>query len=727
MVKGIALRVKEPYPRDIGRGIARISRIVFNKLGIEERHPILIEKDSRNVAVAWALPLPRDEPPDIIRIDKEIRRNAGVSLDDIVYVRPTRISTAKRIILVPTERLDNIDRSFENMIHNKLMGRPLIKGNIVSIQLFGSPLYLKVKGTIPSGAVYITETTRITISTSIAAGFDEMEVRYEDIGGLDKEIEKIREMVELPLKYPELFQRLGIDPPKGVILYGPPGCGKTLLAKAVATESEANFFAINGPEITSKYYGESEAKLREIFRRAEENAPSIIFIDELDSIAPKREEVTGEAEKRVVAQLLTLMDGLKSRGQVIVIGATNRIEAVDPALRRPGRFDREIEIRIPDEKGRLEILKIHTRGMPLADDVDLKYLASITHGYTGADLKALCREAAMKALRRYLPLIQDNMDEGIPQEILDKMVVTMKDFMEAYKEIVPTALREVEISVPRVTWDDIGGLEDVKRQLREAIEWPLKYPERFKRLGIDPPKGILLYGPPGTGKTLLAQAIANETNMNFIAVKGPELLSKWVGESEKGVRRVFARARSAAPCIIFFDEIEALVPCRGTDTTNVTDRVISQFLTEFDGISRLEDVIVIGATNRPDLIDRALLRPGRMDLLIYVPPPDLKARVHILKIHTRRMPLAPDVDLGKIAEMTEFYTGADLKALCREAAMNALRRDPNTEYVTMEDFLLALKKIKPSLDEDIIEWYENYARRLETKRLNLPSATTVYL
>ncbi len=720
MARKIQLIVKEPYPRDIGRGIARIHPVVFEKLGIREREAILIEKE--RTGVAWALSLPRDEAPNIIRIDKDTRRSIGVSLDDLVYISPTKITVAKKVMLIPTEKLDNIDKSFVNMIHNKLIGRPLIKGNIIAIHLFGSPLYLKVKTTTPNGPVYVTDNTRIVISTDVIGKLDEIEIRYDDIGGLDREIEKIREMVELPLKYPELFRRLGIDPPKGVILYGPPGCGKTLLARAVATESEANFFAINGPEITSKYYGESEAKLREIFRKAEENAPSIIFIDELDSIAPKREEVSGEAEKRVVAQLLTLMDGLKGRGQIIVIGATNRIEAVDPALRRPGRFDREIEIRIPDEKGRLEILKIHTRGMPLHSDVDLQRLANITYGYTGADIQALCREAAMKALKRYLPLIEKNLDDKIPEEILEKMVVTMKDFMDAYKEIVPTAMREVEISIPKVSWSDIGGLEEVKRLLKETVEWPLKYPERFKRLGIEPPRGVLLYGPPGTGKTLLAQAIASETNMNFIAVKGPELLSKWVGESEKGVRKVFARARSAAPSIIFFDEIEALIPARGLDTTTVTDRVISQFLTELDGINRLEDVIVIGATNRPDLIDRALLRPGRMDLLIYVPPPDKEDRLGILKIHTRKTALGPDVDLERIAEMTEYYSGADLHALVREAAMNAIRRDPNAEYVTMDDFLMALRKVKPSLDEGVIEWYANYSRKMESKRMNLPPA-----
>ena len=716
----VKLRVRDSYPRDIDRGIVRIHREIMDKLGIRERSAVLIEKKGK--AVAWVAPLSREEPIDIIRMDDDTRRNLGANINDYVMVRPITLAPAKKVVLVPYEKIENIDRNFERTIQNRLINRPIVKGNMVSIKLFGSILYLRVKKTSPDSPVYISDNTRIIIATDLSSQLDETEVRYEDIGGLDKEIEKIREMVELPLKYPKLFKHLGIEPPKGVLLHGPPGCGKTLLAKAVANESEASFFAINGPEITSKYYGESEAKLREIFRKAEENAPSIIFIDELDSIAPRREEVSGEAEKRVVAQLLTLMDGLKSRGQVIVIGATNRIDAIDPALRRPGRFDREIEIRIPDEKGRYEIFKIHTRGMPLANDVDLHKLASITHGYTGADIQAVCREAAMKALRRYLPMIEKYEEIGdIPNEVLSQIVVTMKDFMDAYREIVPTAMREVDISIPRVTWDDIGGLEDVKRILMENIEWPLKKPDKFKKFGIDPPKGILLYGPPGTGKTLLAQAIANETNMNFIVVKGPELLSKWVGESEKGIRRVFKRAREVAPSIIFFDEIEALVPERGMDlSSGVTNRVISQFLTEFDGITRLEDVIVIGATNRPDMVDKALLRPGRMDLLIYVPPPDVNARYSILKIHTRNIPLDDTVDLKKLAELTEYYTGADLKALVREAAMNALRID--REAVSFEDFLMAMEKVKPSLNDAIIEWYENYGKKMQVRKIGLPAA-----
>ena len=721
MERIVELRVRDAYPRDIDRGIIRIHKLVMERLGIRERSSILVEKKGK--VVGWVASLAMEEPEDIIRLDDEMKRNLGVSNNDIVTVRPIRLFPAKKVVLVPIDRIENIDRNFENTIHNRLINRPLLRGNIVTIKLFGASISLRVKKVSPDSPIYISETTKLVIASDLTEQIEDAEVRYEDIGGLEKEIEKIREMVELPLRFPKIFKHLGIDPPKGVLLHGPPGCGKTLLAKAVANESEASFFAINGPEITSKYYGESEAKLREIFRKAEENAPSIIFIDELDSIAPKREDVSGEAEKRVVAQLLTLMDGLKGRGQVIVIGATNRIDAIDPALRRPGRFDREIEIKIPDEKGRYEIFKIHTRGMPLADDVDIKKLASITHGYTGADIQAICREAAMKALKRNLPLIEEYSDDGdIPDDVLNKIVVTMKDFMDAYKEIVPTALREVEVSIPKITWDDIGGLEEIKKALKENIEWPLKYPDKFSKLGIEPPKGILLYGPPGTGKTLLAQAIASETNMNFIVVKGPELLSKWVGESEKGIRRVFRRARDASPSIIFFDEIEALVPIRGSDVgSGVTNRVISQFLTEFDGITRLEDVIVIGATNRPDMIDQALLRPGRMDLMIYVPPPNKQERLSILKIHTKNVPLK-DVDLEQIAEMTDYYTGADLHALVREAAMNALRN--GREAVTQSDFIDALDRIPPSLNDSIIEWYENYRKSMQRKRIRLPAAFT---
>jgi transitional endoplasmic reticulum ATPase len=543
-------------------------------------------------------------------------------------------------------------------------------------------------------------------------------ITYEDLGGLEKEIKLIREMVELPMRHPEIFQTLGIDPPKGVLLLGPPGCGKTLLARAVANESDANFFSINGPEIISKFYGESEEKLREIFQQAHKSAPSIILIDELDSIAPKREEVTGEVEKRVVAQLLSLMDGLTGRGNVIVIGATNRPNALDPALRRPGRFDREIEIGTPDKRGRHEILLIHSRGMPLARDVDLKVLAERTHGYTGADLAALCREAAMKALLRYLPEINLK-EERIPSCVLEKMEVRIDDFMNAFKEITPTVMREIAVEVPVVHWDEVGGLEEVKEKLKEAVEWPLKNPEVFKRLGIQPPKGILLIGPPGCGKTMLARAVATESEANFISIKGPEVFSRWVGESEKAIREVFRKARMASPAVIFFDEVDSLVPRRGLGygDSGVTERVISQLLTEMDGIMPLENIIVIAATNRPDIVDSAALRPGRFDRLIYVPEPDEAARLEIFKIHTKNMPLSNDVDI-KEHRMAKGYSGADISSVCREAAMNALRRDINAKEVTFSDFEKAMGEVPPSISPEIENWYRSFMNQV--RRLQKP-------
>jgi transitional endoplasmic reticulum ATPase len=537
-------------------------------------------------------------------------------------------------------------------------------------------------------------------------------VAYEDIGGLQDEIQRLREMVELPLRHPEIFQRLGIEPPKGVLLHGPPGCGKTLLAKAVANESDANFLAINGPEIMSKFYGESEQRLREIFQKAQKNSPGIIFIDELDAIAPKREEVTGEVERRVVAQLLALMDGLEGRGNTIVIGATNRVNAIDPALRRPGRFDREIEIGVPDKNGRLEVLQIHTRGMPLAKDVNLKTLSDVTHGYTGADASSLCREAAMRALRRYLPHI--NLDEKrIPPDILERMEVKMKDFVDAYRGITPTAMREVYIEVTTTRWDDIGGLDDVKSQLKESVEWPIKNPTMFKRLGITPPKGILLYGPPGCGKTMLARGVATESEANFISIKGPEIFSKWVGESEKAIREIFRKGRTASPSVIFMDEVDAVVPRRGLgfSDSGASERVISQLLTEMDGIVSLENVVVIAATNRPDILDPSVLRPGRFDRLIYVPPPDEKTRLSIFKIHTKNMPLAEDVDLEDLAKITAGYSGADIEGACREAAISALRVNQNTKAVTMDDFKKTLEKLGPTITPEMETWYQNVMKQ----------------
>ncbi|MFZ8830483.1 MAG: CDC48 family AAA ATPase, partial [Candidatus Aenigmatarchaeota archaeon] len=538
-------------------------------------------------------------------------------------------------------------------------------------------------------------------------------VTYEDIGGIKPVVEKVREMIELPLRHPEIFERLGIEAPKGVLLYGPPGTGKTLLAKAVANESGAYFISVNGPEFLSKFYGESEANLRKIFEEAEKNAPAIIFFDEIDAIAPKREEVTGEVERRIVATLLSLMDGLKSRGKVIVIAATNRPNDIDPALRRPGRFDREIEVPVPDRNGRLEILKIHTRNMPLAKDVNLEEIADKTHGFVGADLMALCKEAAMSALRRVLPEIRDKLREGeeVPKEVLEKLVVTKQDFENALRVVEPSAMREVLVEVPKVKWEDIGGLEEVKKLLREMVEWPLKYRESFERLGIEPPRGILLYGPPGCGKTLIAKAVATESGANFIAVKGPELLSKWFGESEKRVRDLFKKAKQVAPCIIFFDEIDALAPRRGIGMHEASERIVAQLLTEISGIEEVKNVVLIAATNRPELVDPALLRPGRLDKLIFIPPPDEKARLEILKVHTRKVPLAKDVNLEELAKRTEGYSGADLEALVKEAAMNALREDINAKEVKAKHFEEALKKIPPSLSKELIEYYKRFEER----------------
>ena len=713
-VKELRLRVAEARQRDVGYGIARIDREVGASAGLATGDIIEIRGRKLAAATLWLGYL--EEEKDIIRIDGYIRSNAGVSLNEYVIVRKANVKEAQLVVLAPVNNTIKPDENFTKLVKSRLIEYPLVQKNVIPVLFFGNLFNFAVLQTRPTGVVKITPKTKLVIhSRPVQEKTLSTNVTYEDIGGLHEQIQKIREMVELPLRYPELFQKLGIDPPKGVLLYGPPGCGKTLLAKAVATEAEANFFLINGPEIMNKYYGETEAKLREIFRKAEEEAPSIIFIDEIDAIAPKRSEVTGEVEKRVVAQLLALMDGLESRGQVIVIGATNRPNALDPALRRPGRFDREIEIGIPDKRGRKEILQIHTRGMPLAPDVDIDKLAEMTKGYTGADLAALCREAAMKCIRRILPSIDFN-EEKLSPEILDQLVVTMRDFLEAYKEITPTALREVEIETPNVTWDDIGGLEDVKQKLIESIEWPIRYAERFEKLGIKPPKGVLLYGPPGCGKTLLAKAVATESEANFISIKGPEIYSKWVGESERAIREVFRKARQAAPCVIFLDEIETLIPRRDMldDSSGVAHRVTSTLLAEMDGIEELRDVIVIGATNRPDLMDPSALRPGRFDRLIYVPPPDERGRYQILKIYTRKMPLAEDVDLAKLAAMTEGYSGADLESLCREAGLAALRRSPDAELVTWADFQEALKIVKPSINPQMLKEYEKISEVLRS-------------
>ena len=701
----VQLRVAEARQRDIGRKIARVDSRAMRELGLSPGDLIEIIGKKSTVAIVWP-PYKEDDGMGLIRIDGEIRRNAGVSVGDYVTVRKASAKPATKVVLAPFESLPFVG-DFARIVRSQLMNLPVMKGDIVVVPVLGMGIELKVTSTSPSNVVIVTENTVIEVSTTPVKRIEEVGgVTYEDIGGLHEELQRIREMVELPLKHPELFRHLGIDPPKGVILWGPPGCGKTLIAKAIANETGAHFISINGPEIMSKFYGESEARLREIFKEAEENAPSIIFIDELDAIAPKRSEVTGEVERRVVSQLLALMDGLKTRGQVIVIGATNRIDAIDPALRRPGRFDREIRIGVPDRNGRKETFQIHTRRMPLADDVDLDELANITHGFTGADIAALCREAAMSALRRFLPKI-DLEKDVIPTEVLEQLKVTREDFTNAMKLVQPSALREVVLEIPNVRWEDVGDLERVKQELKEAVEWPLKYPDVFKRLGIRPPRGILLYGPPGTGKTLLAKAVATESEANFISIKGPEGLSKWVGESEKAIREIFRKAREASPCIIFFDELDAIAPRRGMHTdAGVTDRIVNQLLTEMDGIQILKDVVVIGATNRPDILDPGLLRPGRFDRVIYVPPPDVEGRYQILQIHTKNMPLADDVDLRKIAELTEGYTGADLEAVCREAALTAARENINIDKVYMRHFMAALERVKPSIAPEQKREYE---------------------
>ncbi len=815
----VKLRVADALPSHVNRGIVAIDLQTKRELGIVFGEIVEIEGKKKTAAIAWPAPT-SDIGEKIIRMDRITRENAGVSIGDEVVVRVAEWKPAKQVVLAPASEDAVLLKGYEHYVLKFLLGRPLVKGDKLIIPIFRKNLYTVVS-TNPSGVVRVTNATKIVIREELAGALTASSVSYEDIGGLSDQIQKVREMIELPLKHPQLFRKLGIEPPKGVLLYGPPGTGKTLLAKAVANEANAHFIAINGPEIMSKFVGEAEEKLRKIFEEAKKNAPAIIFIDEIDAIAPKREEVLGEVERRVVAQLLTLMDGLEARGDVIVIAATNRPNAIDPALRRPGRFDREIELPVPDKKGRFEILQIHTRHVPLdvydsADRVrkvvkelvqeieaaervlekirkgegvkdaikdlkgelgrklskeseervgeilerELSYaeelrelynkikkaknleemkgiiqsssyvvrervetalrnsllweLAERTHGFVGADLAALVKEAAMKALRRVLPKIDLDKEE-IPPEVLDELVVKREDFEEALKEVRPSALREVFIEVPNVHWDDVGGLKDVKKKLREAVEYPLKHRDVFEKMGIEPPKGVLLYGPPGTGKTLLAKAVATESEANFIAIKGPEILSKWVGESERAIREVFQKARQSAPTVIFIDEIDAIAPMRGLfPDSHVTDRIVNQLLTEMDGIAELKDVVVIAATNRPDIIDPSLLRPGRFDRIIYVPPPDKDARLEILRVHTRNVPLDKDVDLEKLAEMTENYSGADLMALVREAVFIALEESGmKPTKVKMKHFLKAMEEVRPSLDSEVVKWYESFAETIK--------------
>ncbi len=759
--KEVQLKVVEALQDDAYKGIARIDSEIMRQLEMRKGDVILIKGNRPTVAIVDRA-YPADIGQGIIRIDGILRKNAKTGIGDAVTISKADVKEAKKIIIAPAQKGIMVQAEPEGLKRG-LLGRTMIKGDIVVLggvqrrrdlmseefgdmndifgnlgEIFGgmgfgnfgggvNQIKFVVVSTNPNQPVYISENTQVTLSSKAVEVSDEKipEINYEDIGGLGDAIKKIREMVEIPLKHPEIFQRLGIEPPKGVLLHGPPGTGKTLLARAVATESEANFILLNGPEIMSKYYGESEKKIRDIFEEAEKTAPSIIFIDEIDAIAPKREETVGEVERRVVSQLLTMMDGLKSRGKVIVIGATNRPNALDPALRRPGRFDRELEINVPDKEGRLAILKIHTRSVPLAKNVNLKDIASITHGFVGADLESLTKEAAMNVLRQQLPKIKLD-EESIPNEILETLIVKQEDFTDALKVVRPSAMREVLVETPNVNWEDVGGLDNIKQELKEAVEWPMKYADSFKRLGIRPSRGILLYGPPGTGKTLLAKAVAKESEANFINVKGPSLLSMWVGKSEEGMRKIFERARQVAPCIIFFDEIDSLAGKRGIDMgTKVTERVLNQLLAEMDGLEDLNDVIVIGATNRPDMLDPALLRPGRFDRILLVNAPEEQGRLNVLKIHTKNMPLTKNVDFNDIAKETMGYTGADIEALVREAAMLSLRESIDAKQVTKKHFDEALKKIKPSVTKFTIETYKKVEENfLRSAKAAMPSEST---
>lgn len=735
MVSEIRLKVAEAIQDDVNKGIVRIDTSFMHQIGVRPGDIIEIKGERSTVAIADRA-YPGDIGLNIIRMDGLVRRNSKSSIGDLITISKTSVKEAKKVVIAPA-REGIVIRANPAVFKQGLLGRAIVKGDVVSLggtrsrrnTLSSSPFFddvfnmidesmmgfglgdLKfvVVDTIPKEAVIIVESTEVVFNPEAVQLKEEkaIDITYEDIGGLDDEVKKVREMIELPLRHPEIFERLGIEPPKGVLLHGSPGTGKTLLAKAVANETNANFILINGPEIMSKYYGQSEENLRKKFEDAEKNAPSIIFIDEIDAIASKREEVHGEVEKRVVAQLLAMMDGLKSRGKVVVIAATNIPNALDPALRRPGRFDREIEIGVPRKEGRLNILKIHTRNMPLSKDVNLKKLAEITHGFVGADLASLSKEAAMTVLRRILPELKLSEDEAIPKEVLEKLRVTQQDFKEALKVVRPSALREVLIEKPNVKWTDIGGMQDVKQELIEAVEWPLKNKEAFTRLGVKPPKGVLIYGAPGTGKTLLAKAIANESEANFILVKGPELLSKWVGESEKAVRKIFEKARQSSPTIIFFDELDALAPRRSISSdSNVTERVVNQLLTEMDGLQELNDIVILAATNRPDMLDTALLRPGRFDRIILAPIPDIKSREEIFKVHIKGMKFNKDFNLKKIIDQTQGYVGADIESVCREAAILALREDMKAKDIKMKYFIQALEKVKPSVSKEVEKAYE---------------------
>ena len=694
----LQMRIGEAKQRDVGKKRARVGPQAMDFLKAEPGDIIEIMGSRTSCAVIW--PVDEDEKfPDIIRVDGQTRKNVGGTLNDIVKIRKVTSKIAKIITLTPLNDSVTVDKEYTDFVKNRLKGLPITHGDEIAVMILGNSMDFKITKTVPKGVIEIDKTTEVNISSEISID-RKVRVTYEEVGGLKEKTKAMREIVELPLRHPELFARLGVEPHSGILLYGPPGCGKTLLAKVLASESEANMYPINGPEIMNKYYGETEAKLREIFKEAKDNSPSIIFIDEIDAIAPKREEAYGDVEKRVVAQLLALMDGLTDRGNVIVLGATNRPDSMDPALRRPGRFDREFEITVPNEDERYEILQIHTRGMPISDDIDLKNLSSELHGYTGADIKSLCREAAMKSIRRYLPEI-DLETEKISSAVLQSMEIKLVDFYDAMHEVVPTAMREFYVERPKVWWRDVGGLEEVKKSLTDNLITAIKEPSKFTKMGVRPPKGALIYGPPGCGKTLLARAVATETGANMILVRGPEILSKWMGESEKAVREIFRKAKASAPCVVIFDELDALAKLKSGEG-GAGETILSQLLTEIEeGAS--SRVVVIGITNRPDIIDNSLLRTGRLDLVLYVSPPDEKGRLEIIKILTKKMPLSNDVKLQEIAIATNSYTGADLAALCREAAVHAMRN--NASKISSHDFATGLKQVKPSITKEVDQWY----------------------
>ncbi len=704
----IQLRVAEAKHRDVGKRRARIDPHHMENAGIQPGEVVELAGKRATAVTAW----PADEEEketDIIRIDGQTRKNAGVGINDLLNLKKIDCKQAKSVTLMPLgDTSITVDKEFCDFVKNRLKGFPVNEGDEISVVILGNQMDFKIEKVAPKSVARIERSTRLSIMAETTTD-RKPRVTYEEIGGMKEQIKRLREIVELPMRHPEVFAKLGIEPHSGILMYGSPGCGKTLIAKALASESEANFFIINGPEIMNKYYGETEARLRDIFKEARESSPSIIFIDEIDAIAPKREEAFGDVEKRVVAQLLALMDGMSDRGQVIVLGATNRPESLDPALRRPGRFDREIEIGVPNAEGRLEILQIHTRGMPLSEEMNLQELASELHGYTGADIKALCREAAMKALRRYLPEI-DLEGDKISPEILESMVISTRDFREGMKEIIPTAMREFYVEVARVKWNDVGGLYEAKRTLHDNLITSIREPEKFAKMGIKPPRGALLYGPPGTGKTLLAKALATESSANIVVVRGPEVLSKWVGESEKAIREIFRKAKASSPCIVVFDELDSLARPRGQDDDmSGNERVLSQMLTEMDDAGSA-GVVVVGITNRPDLIDTSLLRPGRLDLIIYVGPPDDKARQEILRIITQPMPLAEDINLASIAQSTKSFSGADLVSLCREAAVNAMQA--KSDIVSNSDFVKAIRHVRPSITKDVEDWYESVRKNI---------------